>query len=152
MNNLKELYQDLILDHSLHPKNYGQIAQPTHQAKGNNPLCGDDLTVFLNIDNNIIQDIGFTGSGCAISIASASLMTEQLKGKSLAQANTIFQAFHQLMTTERAGQNLEIGKLQVFENVKNYPMRIKCVTLAWHAFKAALEQSQSSITTENEHE
>lgn len=148
MNNLTELYQDLILDHSRHPKNYGTLLSFSHHAEGINPICGDEITLFLKIDQDKIENVTFTGTGCAISLACASLMTEALKGKSIEEAKALFLKFHELMTMPEVLESSDLGKLNVFENVKNYPMRIKCATLPWHTLKAALEKQGHIITTE----
>ena len=133
---LEDLYQELILDHNKHPHHYGELPNYTHRAHGHNPLCGDELDVFLIIENNQIQNIGFTGQGCAISKASASIMTDELIGKTLEEANLIFQDFHELLTQENSlGEKLT--KAQVFAGVRQFPIRVKCATLAWHTFDEA---------------
>lgn len=145
----KDLYQEMILDHYKKPRNFLRLSQPSHKADGHNPLCGDKVTIFLNLENGMIQDIAFQGSGCAISTASASMMTEQLKGKTLPEAEILFQHFHNLLTHENADASREsLGKLKVFEGVREFPMRVKCATLAWHTLKAAQDNQEQPISTE----
>ena len=139
----RELYQDIILDHGRHPRNFRPIAHPTHTAKGHNPLCGDRVTVYLTIDGDRIADVSFEGRGCAISTAAASLMTEILKGKTLAEAQALFTQFHAKVTGGEVGtvaEELEedAERLEPLTGVKAYPARVKCATLPWHAFEAAL--------------
>lgn len=142
MSDLEDLYQEIILDHSRRPRNFGRLGSGTARAEGYNPLCGDRLTVELKLDGDVIREIGFQGSGCAISTASASLMTETLKGKSLAEADSLFARFHDLLTGEDGGGAgaPELGKLAVFSGVREYPARVKCATLAWHTVRAALRE------------
>jgi nitrogen fixation NifU-like protein len=144
MMDLRELYQDIILDHGRHPRNFRAIAHPTHSAKGYNPLCGDRVTVYLTLDGERIEDVSFDGRGCAISTASASLMTEILKGKTLAEADALFKGFHALITGQPVpalAQSLaeDAERLEPLSGVAAYPTRVKCATLAWHAFDAALK-------------
>jgi nitrogen fixation NifU-like protein len=144
MMDLRELYQDIILDHGRHPRNFRAIEHPTHSAKGHNPLCGDRVTVYVTLDGDRIADVSFEGRGCAISTASASLMTEVLKGKTIAEARALFGQFHARVTggTETeppAGLADDIERLEPLTGVKAYPARVKCATLAWHAFEAALK-------------
>ncbi|MES2142298.1 MAG: SUF system NifU family Fe-S cluster assembly protein [Pseudomonadota bacterium] len=150
MSDLRELYQEMILDHGRSPRNYAVMPHANRQAEGFNQLCGDRLTLYLNIENNIIKDISFTGSGCAISMASASLMAEALKGKTESEASVFFQNFHELLTTENklTLANLDFKKLTVFSGVKAYPARVKCATLAWHTLLAAFAQKKESVSTE----
>lgn len=149
MADLRELYQEQILEHSKAPRNYRELAAPNQHAEGFNPLCGDHFTVYLNVDGDSIRDISFQGSGCAISKASASMMTQALKGKSKAEAQTIFNKFHKLVTTGEAnGDRPELGKLAVFSGVSEFPVRVKCATLAWHTLQAALEGKQQTVSTE----
>ena len=144
---LEDLYQELILDHNRYPHHYGQLPRHSHRAHGHNPLCGDELEVYLWVQNNQIQDIGFTGQGCAISKSSASIMTDELIGKTLEEASLIFEDFHQLLTREDAlGEKL--SKAQVFAGVRQFPIRVKCATLAWHTLHAALEKKADPVTTE----
>ena len=142
-----DLYQDVILDHSKHPRNLHVINNPTSHAKGYNPLCGDKLELFLKMNGDVVEDVSFLGCGCAISTASASLMTESLKGKTKQQALDLLDKFHDLLTTEApVGQGL--GKLVVFCGVRDYPARVKCATLAWHTLKSALTNQDEVASTE----
>jgi nitrogen fixation NifU-like protein len=143
---IDDLYQEIILDHSKKPRNFGPLENASAHAEGFNPLCGDRLTLELKLDGDIVKDARFRGAGCAISVASASLMTEALKGKTREQAEQMFQRFHQLLTTD-APQPEDLGKLAVFSGVREYPMRVKCATLAWHTLHAAL-QNQERVSTE----
>ncbi|HWZ32703.1 MAG TPA: SUF system NifU family Fe-S cluster assembly protein [Bryobacteraceae bacterium] len=143
---IDDLYQEIILDHSKKPRNFGPLENASAHAEGFNPLCGDRLTLELKLDGDTVQDARFRGAGCAISVASASLMTEALKGKTREQAEQMFQRFHQLLTTD-APQPEDLGKLAVFSGVREYPMRVKCATLAWHTLHAAL-QNQEKVSTE----
>lgn len=148
MAELRDLYQEVILEHSKAPRNFRRLEEGRH-AEGFNPLCGDRFTVFLKIDNDVVTDISFQGSGCAISKASASMMTQAVKGKSKAEAEKLFDVFHKLVTTgESNGDQSALGKLEVFSGVSEFPVRVKCATLAWHTLKAALEGKQASISTE----
>jgi nitrogen fixation protein NifU and related proteins len=153
MSDLRELYQELILEHSKAPRNYRNLAGASHKAEGYNPLCGDHFTVYLSLDGDSIRDISFEGSGCAISKASASMMTQALKGKSKADAEEIFAAFHNLVTGKKKtghknGDEAELGKLAVFSGVSEFPVRVKCATLAWHTLQAALGEKQETVSTE----
>jgi nitrogen fixation NifU-like protein len=132
-----DLYQEIILDHSKRPRNCHSMADATRQADGYNPLCGDKLKLFVKVENDIVVDVSFVGSGCAISTASASLMTESLKGKTRAEALKLLDKFHELLTTDTAVSQ-DLGKLVVFCGVRDYPARVKCATLAWHTLKSAL--------------
>lgn len=147
---LRELYQEVILDHSKHPRNFRKLEGPSREAKGHNPLCGDRLTLQLVVDDNgVIQDVGFQGAGCAISTASASMMTEALKGKTEKDVEALFSAFHSLVTGEEATPDEELlGKLAVFGGVRDYPVRVKCATLAWHTMRAALAEQAEAVSTE----
>ena len=136
---LNELYQELILDHSKHPRCSGTLENPTCQARGHNPLCGDQINLFLKIENDVISDISFDASGCAISVASASLMSELLKGKSISDAEKLFGQFHELLT-EGSGSGEDLGDLIALAGVRQFPIRIKCATLAWHALKDGLNE------------
>lgn len=147
MLDLKDLYQEVILDHNRRPRNHRKMDGADHHAEGFNPLCGDKVSVYLKVDDGAITDASFEGSGCAISVASASLMTEQLKGKTLGQARTLFQAFHDLVTDSCATPE-GLGKLCVFGGVRQFPARVKCATLCWHTLDAALENTQPSVSTE----
>ncbi|CDI04410.1 MAG: SUF system NifU family Fe-S cluster assembly protein [Candidatus Competibacter denitrificans] len=147
MNDLRDLYQEVILDHNKRPRNFRIIAEPTHKADGVNPLCGDRVSVFLDIQDGTIKDIAFQGAGCAISSASASLMTEALKGKKVADVEHLFDAFHNVVTTDCECPK-GLGKLSVLAGVRDYPSRVKCATLAWHAVRAALEEHKQPVATE----
>jgi nitrogen fixation NifU-like protein len=150
----RELYQDIILDHGRHPRNHRALAHPSHFAHGHNPLCGDRVTVFLELDGDRIKDVSFEGRGCAISTASASLMTEILKGKTLAEAAALFKQFHASVTGEDAvapeGLEDEMDRLAPLAGVRAYPARVKCATLAWHAFEAALKSGAVGTTVKTE--
>jgi nitrogen fixation NifU-like protein len=138
MNDLLALYQEVILDHSRHPRHFGKLIGATHQAEGNNPLCGDEITLFVILNDQTIQNIQFTGTGCAICMASASLLTEHIAGKTLHQAQDSFAAFLHLAEKGTEPDRLTLGKLKVFASVHHFPLRVKCATLPWHALKAAL--------------
>jgi len=150
MSDLRELYQEVILDHYKRPRNCRRPDDANKHADGFNPLCGDKVTVFVRVEDGVVQDIAFQGSGCAISTASASMMTESLKGKSEAEVARIFARFHDLVTGKSPadGDNAGLGKLQVFAGVREYPVRVKCATLAWHTMRAALDGSQDTVATE----
>lgn len=149
MSDLRELYQQVILDHNKKPRNYRELEGANRQADGYNPLCGDKVHVYLHVANDVIQDISFQGSGCAISKASASMMTERLKGKTLAEAEAIFKTFHELVTGASATPAApELGKLAVFSGVREFPARVKCATLAWHTLQAALAGEDKPVSTE----
>lgn len=150
MSELGDLYQEVILEHSKHPRNFRAMETANHQAEGYNPLCGDHYTIFLDIADGAIRDISFQGSGCAISKASASMMSQMLKSKTTAQANELFKKFHSVVTGASietpASDAEDLGKLAVFAGVANFPTRIKCATLAWHTLHAALEGKQVAST------
>ena len=148
MSELRELYQEVILEHSKTPRNYRVLESANHHAEGFNPLCGDHFTVYLDLKDGAINDIGFQGSGCAISKASASMMTQTLKGKTTAEAEDIFTKFHDLVTGQKAGTQEELGKLAVFAGVSEFPLRVKCATLAWHALRAAMRGEEQAVSTE----
>ena len=152
MSDLNDLYQEVILDHNKSPRNNRALDDADRRADGYNPLCGDRVTVFVNIEGDIVKDVTFEGSGCAISTASASLMTQSLKGKTLEEAKALFTRFHGLVTGEPAeveqGSNPGLGKLEVFSGVCKYPARVKCATLAWHTVNAALDKSDDVVSTE----
>lgn len=149
MADLRDLYQEVILEHSKQPRNYRELADADHKVEGYNPLCGDHFTVYLKMDGEKIQDVSFQGSGCAISKASASMMTQSVKGRTLAEAEKIFERFHKLVTgAEHNGNQEELGKLAVFSGVSEFPVRVKCATLAWHTLHAALEGKQEAVSTE----
>jgi nitrogen fixation protein NifU and related proteins len=147
MSGLGDLYQEVILDHNAKPRNFGKLPEATHRCEGFNPLCGDRLTVYVKLAGDRIEDIRFDGSGCAISKASASLMTSTLKGKTRAEAVRLFDDFHALVTTDNDGSD-SLGKLAVFAGVREFPMRVKCATLSWHTVKGALAGKAEPISTE----
>ena len=146
MSELRDLYQETILDHGKRPRNFRVQGDGAGHAEGHNPLCGDRLTVYVRTSGERIEDVSFQGSGCAISTASASIMTEVLKGKTLAEARELFDRFHGLVAEDREGE--DVGKLEVFKGVREFPMRVKCATLAWHTLRAALDESPTVATTE----
>jgi len=151
----RELYQDIILDHGRKPRNFHAMAHPSHFAHGHNPLCGDRVTVYLEVESGRIKDVSFEGRGCAISTASASLMTEVLKGKTLEEADELFKAFHAEVTGAAAPEmpdtlQDDLERLAPLEGVKAYPARVKCATLAWHAFEAALKNGAVGATVKTE--
>lgn len=153
MSDLRELYQSTILDHNKKPRNFHALARPTHHADGFNPLCGDKISVWLQVEADVIRDVSFQGSGCAISTASASIMTESVKGKPVAEADALFQRFHDVVTggigDEPSDETLDaLGKLAVFAGVREYPARVKCASLAWHALRAALAGGAAPVSTE----
>jgi nitrogen fixation NifU-like protein len=144
---LSDLYQEIIIDHNRAPRNFRRIDAATHHADGFNPLCGDRLSVYLDVDDHgTVRDAAFEGSGCAISVASASLMTERIKGKTSAEVRAIFDDFHRLVTGSDHAPGRELGKLAAFAGVRAYPSRVKCATLCWHAMKSALEGKESATT------
>lgn len=148
---LRDLYQEVILDHGKRPRNFKELPGANRKAEGYNPLCGDRETIYLDLDGDLLKDISFQGSGCAISTASASMMTESLKGKTRPQAEALFEKFHDLVTGERnaAPGGASLGKLEVFSGVREYPVRIKCATLPWHTLKAALKGEAARVSTED---
>jgi nitrogen fixation NifU-like protein len=149
MSDLRELYQELILDHGRRPRNFKDLPGATHVKNGFNPLCGDRLTLFLKTEDQQIVDIAFQGCGCAISMASSSLMTEAVKGKLVSQAKDIFKSFHAMVMLNDQQQDFdELGKLAVLKGVAEFPARVKCATLAWHTLIAALENSVEPVSTE----
>jgi nitrogen fixation NifU-like protein len=149
MSELRDLYQDVILEHSKAPRNFRELPAANHKAEGFNPLCGDRFTIYVTTDGDSIRDITFQGSGCAISKASASMMTQSLKGKNKTEAAKIFERFHKLVTgQESSNGEAELGKLTVFSGVSEFPVRVKCATLAWHTLQAALEDTQEAVSTE----
>ena len=148
MADSKALYQEVILDHNRKPRNYGALDHASQQAEGHNPLCGDQLKLFLTMDGDRIRDASFVGSGCCISKASASLLTENVKGKSKTEVQKIFDLVHDMVTTGKV--NGDVGKLAVFASVHKYPARVKCAILSWHALMAALEGSGKPVSTETE--
>ncbi len=148
MNDLRDLYQEIIFDHYRHPHNFGPLGGANRQAEGYNPLCGDKVTLYLRMDDDVISDVHFEGSGCAISTASASLMTEALKGKHQDEALRLLDNFHGMVTGTATGE--ELGKLKALAGVREFPERVKCATLAWHTLQAALENrnGQETVSTE----
>lgn len=150
MSDLRELYQQVILEHSRSPRNFKELDGASHSAEGYNPLCGDQITVFVELDGDRIVDIAFRGSGCAISKASASLMTAALKGMTLAEAEELFDQFRGMVTSGRDSDIDEdaLGKLAVLSGVREFPVRVKCATLAWHTLKAALKEKDEPVSTE----
>lgn len=154
MSEYTELYQQVILDHNRNPRNFHALEGAARRADGHNPLCGDHLTLYLDVSDGVIRDIGFVGAGCAISKASASMMTEAVKGKSPVDAEALFKVLHALVTGEAvagaaavADDDPRLGKLVVFAGVRDYPVRVKCATLAWHTLRAALE-NRGAVSTE----
>ena len=148
MQELRELYQSVILDHNKRPRNFARPAGANREAHGHNPLCGDDIQVYAQVDDGTLRDVGFEGSGCAISKASASLMTEAVKGRTLAEVESLFEGFHRVVTSD-ARSPIEasgLGKLEVLAGVREFPMRVKCATLAWHTLRAALRGEASAST------
>lgn len=140
MSDLQELYQSVILDHNRKPRNFGELTEANREADGKNPLCGDEVHVALVVEDDVIRDVKFTGHGCAISKASASLMTAAVKGKSRAEAEALFQRFHALVLGQDANGGKDLGQLVVFSAFR-FPVRVKCASLAWHTLKAALERA-----------
>jgi nitrogen fixation NifU-like protein len=145
---LKDLYRDVILDHNRHPRNFGRIQSPDAHAEGHNPLCGDRLTLSLRMAGNLVEDVRFEGKGCAISTASASLMTEAIKGKDRAAIGQLFDKIHTLLTQQDAIAGSELGKLAALSGVREFPARVKCASLCWHTLNAALDRAGSTVTTE----
>jgi nitrogen fixation NifU-like protein len=146
---LTDLYQEVILDHSRNPRNFGSAADANRQARGNNPLCGDRVTVYLSVENEKISDARFEARGCAISIASASMMTEMIKGKTIDEAKSLFERFHSLVTSDSNGVSVDdLAELDSLSGVRAFPTRIKCATLAWHAMTAALDGTDEDVKTE----
>lgn len=150
MSDLRDLYQELILDRNRKPRNFGPLSEANRSVQGVNPLCGDRITVHLQLDDDQVKDIRFEGSGCAISIASASVMTESLKGQTESAAMTLFERFHQMVAAsdDAAGGAPDMGKLAAFAGVRDYPARVKCATLPWHALRAALTGGARAVSTE----
>lgn len=150
MADLRELYQEVVVDHSRRPRNFHKLEGANRSAQGYNPLCGDKVAVYVKMEDGKLSDVSFEGSGCAISTASASIMTEVVKGKTAEEAQQLFEGFHDLVTTGRAaGPGAPpLGKLAVFSNVSDYPVRVKCATLAWHTLRSALEGVEEPVSTE----
>ena len=148
MSDLTELYQEVILDHNRRPRNFRAMSEATRRQEGYNPLCGDRLTLYVKLEAGRISDVSFEGSGCAISKASASLMTEALKGKTVEEARTLFDRFHDMVTSPPESPAPEIGKLAVLAGVREFPTRVKCASLAWHTMKAAVAGDEGTVSTE----
>lgn len=146
---LTDLYQEVILDHNRRPRNFHVLQDASHRAEGYNPLCGDRLTLYLKIDEGVIRDVGFEGSGCAISKASASLMTDAVKGQSTADARSLVDRFQRMVTTPPEQEVEDLGKLSALAGVREFPVRVKCASLAWHTLKAAIDR-QVSVSTEQQ--
>jgi len=146
----QDLYQEIVMDHNRRPRNFGSIADSTSSSEGFNPLCGDQVTVFLKVSDEIVEDVSFEGIGCAISKSSASMMTEGVKGKSVEEALMVFQAFRRMLTTtsDQVEDSEILGDLEILKGVSQYPTRIKCATLSWHTLQAALQGSGSNVSTE----
>ena len=148
MSDLRDLYQEVIFDHNRQPRNFGRLEGATHKAEGFNPLRGDQLTLYLRVgDDGRIEEVAFEGKGCAISTASASLLTEAVKGRTLEEAERLFRGFHGMIMDEPAAEPVELGKLEVLAGVKEFPTRVKCATLAWHTLHAAIE-GKDQVSTE----
>jgi nitrogen fixation NifU-like protein len=149
MSDLRDLYQEVILDHTKNPRNYGRLEATSHHAEGHNPICGDHLTVYLCIEGDRVKDVQFEGTGCAISTASASLMTQAVKGKTVEEADALFETFHDVVTSplDREPDLAALGKLAVLAGVREFPMRVKCASLAWHALQAAIK-GEHDVSTE----
>ncbi len=150
MNELRELYQEMILDHNKQPRNFYALPGATHVLEGYNPLCGDKLKLYLQVENGSVRDISFEGSGCAISKASASMMTDAIKGQSVEAALALFEQFHAMLSGKADAAPESLGKLKVFSGVNEFPARVKCATLAWHTLKSGLVGAHGSVTTEDE--
>jgi nitrogen fixation NifU-like protein len=150
MSELSELYQQVILDHNKKPRNYRELEDANRVAEGHNPLCGDQLTVYLKMEESVVGEVSFVGSGCAISKASASMMTQAVKGKSREEAQTLFEQFHRMVTGEldEEAEPNQLGRLKIFAGVRDYPARVKCASLSWHTLRAALE-GEDTASTEN---
>jgi nitrogen fixation NifU-like protein len=151
MSDLRDLYQEVILDHSRHPRNFGRVEAASHTAKGNNPLCGDRVTIYLDVADEKVRTARFEAKGCAICVASASMMTELITGRSVAEANAAFDRFHVSLVRREPPSETELkglDKLAALTGVREFPMRVKCATLPWHTFQAALAGGDKSVTTE----
>ncbi len=148
MNEIQELYREVILDHNRHPRNFGEIENADRVVEGINPLCGDRITLYLCLNKENVEDIMFSGTGCAISVASSSLMTDKVKGTSVSDALDLFDKIHRLLTDENDCQTEDLDKLAALSGVRQYPTRVKCASLAWHALKTALTGSEASTSTE----
>ena len=147
MSDLSDLYQEVILDHNKRPRNFRTLETANHSAEGFNPLCGDRLHLYVRVDGDVVTDVGFQGSGCAISKASASLMTDSIKGRPVAEVRALFERFHRMVTTPPENAVEDMGKLSVLAGVREFPVRVKCASLAWHTLKAALDR-EPLVSTE----
>ncbi|MSQ13973.1 MAG: SUF system NifU family Fe-S cluster assembly protein [Dehalococcoidia bacterium] len=150
MSQLQELYQEVVLEHTRRPRNFRKLEGATHSARGYNPFCGDNVTLLLKVEGGVVKDVGFQGSGCAISTSSASMMTEGIKGKTVEEAQKLFTAFHGMVTREQ-GADFDaelLGDLEILSGVSEFPTRVKCATLAWHALQAALTGRMDAVSTE----
>ncbi len=148
MMDLRELYQEVIIDHNRHPRNHYVMTDATHEAKGYNPLCGDKITVYARIRQQVLEAVSFEGCGCAISQASASLMTDAIQGKTVEEAHALFSTFHRLVTSDAELDHSKLDKLVVLAGVRTFPARVKCATLAWHTMEAALKHETTTVVTE----
>ncbi|HSV73539.1 MAG TPA: SUF system NifU family Fe-S cluster assembly protein [Chthonomonadales bacterium] len=150
MSDLRELYQEIILDHNKQPRNFGRLTGSARRAEGHNPLCGDQITIYLQVSGDLIEDARFEGAGCAISKASASMMTEAVRGRTVCEVEGLFQGFHQMVTAEPGmlPDVDKLGKLAAFSGVCEFPARVKCASLAWHTLRAAIEQAKTPVSTE----
>ncbi len=146
MSDLNDLYQEVILDHNRRPRNFHALADPSHTAEGYNPLCGDRLTLYLKVAGGVVRDVSFEGAGCAISKASASLMTDAVKGKTVAEVQALFERFHRMVTTPPEQAVEDLGKLSALAGVREFPVRVKCASLAWHTLKAAMAKETRTST------
>ncbi|MCH8184996.1 MAG: SUF system NifU family Fe-S cluster assembly protein [Chloroflexi bacterium] len=150
MYDLRDLYQEIVVDHSRRPRNFGELEEANRTAEGFNPLCGDQLTIYLKVSDRVVTDVKFVGTGCAISKASASMMTEEIKGKTVEDIESIFESFRR-MVTRKHGEDFDssdLGDLEILSGVSEYPARIKCATLSWHAMQAALSDKREAVSTE----
>jgi nitrogen fixation NifU-like protein len=148
MTDLSELYQEVILDHNRSPRNFAKPEHTNRTSEGHNPLCGDEVTIHLDVEDGVIKDVGFVGSGCAISKASASVMTTLVKGRTVEEADALFERFHSLVTQGATDDTVDLGHLAVFAGVHEYPSRVKCAALAWHTMRAALHDASKVVSTE----
>ena len=146
MSELADLYQEVILDHNKRPRNFRRIEPASHHAEGHNPLCGDKLSLYMQVDGGVVTDIAFQGSGCAISKAAASLMTDSVKGRGVAEVRELFERFHRMVTTPTNEAVEELGKLSALAGVREFPVRVKCASLAWHTLKAAMDREEKTST------
>ncbi|HLX28817.1 MAG TPA: SUF system NifU family Fe-S cluster assembly protein [Casimicrobiaceae bacterium] len=145
---LRDLYQEVIFDHYRRPRNKGALTDASHRAEGHNPLCGDRVTIYLRVEDGIVKDVSFEGAGCAIATASASLMTDTLKGRRIEDVEGLFRGFHAMVTDAPSSAAPDLGKLEVLAGVREFPARVKCATLAWHTLNAALKRRGEPVTTE----